>query len=86
MHDVYSGIVKFNIEPEQASLICGTVVVSYIEVDLHISYTGVRTLMIHKNEAFAVTGDPKHYKKKSLPPLLGPLSARVLGQLRGELK
>eukprot|EP00959_Pyramimonas_sp_CCMP1952_P223946 4682664-Pyramimonas_sp.AAC.1 len=82
MHGVYSGIVKFNIEPEQAPLVCGTVVASHLEVDLHMPCTGVRTLMTQKNEAFAVTGDPKHYKKKSPPPLLGPLSAPILGQLR----
>ena len=70
MSEVYSGIVKFNIEPETKALACGTIVVSYLEVDLHISYTGVRVLMIHKNEAFALTGDQKYYKKKSVPPIM----------------
>eukprot|EP00959_Pyramimonas_sp_CCMP1952_P158101 3306185-Pyramimonas_sp.AAC.1 len=86
MSEVYSGIVKFNIEPEKKPLNCGTVVVSYLEVDLHISYSGVRVLMIHKNEAYALTGDPKYYKKKSLPLYLGTLTTRVLGELRGELR
>ena len=70
MSEVYSGIVKFNIEPETNALACGTIVVSYLEVDLHISYTGVRVLMIHKNEVFALTGDQKYYKKKSVPPTM----------------
>ena len=67
MSEVCAGIVKFNIEPETKALVCGTLVVPYLEVDLHISYMGVRVLMIHKNEAFALTGDQKYYKKRSLP-------------------
>ena len=42
--------------------------------------------MIHKNETFALTGDYRHYKKKSLPPYYGTMTTRTLGQLRGELR
>eukprot|EP00959_Pyramimonas_sp_CCMP1952_P336664 7049692-Pyramimonas_sp.AAC.1 len=83
MSGVYSGIVEFNIEPETEALDCGAVVVSYLEVDLHISYTGIRIRMIHKNEAFALTGDYRHYKKKSLSPFYGTMTTCTLGQVRG---
>eukprot|EP00959_Pyramimonas_sp_CCMP1952_P429053 8985898-Pyramimonas_sp.AAC.1 len=42
MSEVYSGIVNFSIEPETKAPDCGTIVVSYLEVYLHISYSGVR--------------------------------------------
>ena len=82
---VYGQVIHFSIEPPPP-VVLNCAVSQYLEAELHISFTGTRVWVHHKNMEFAIVGPPSRPTKQSFPPYMGTFTKEDLVRHRSELK
>ena len=84
VYHVYGSTVKFD-STDTTHPNLRTVMVPYLEATIFLTLTSANTYVIHKNEAYAFTGNIMSLAKQSITPFLGTFTPKQLQQHRAEL-
>ena len=86
LFETYKGVVKFDIATDYELLPNNTISQKFLDFVLHLDFQGVRLLINHKNERYALTGNPEDRCKRSILLFTGLWSKQILHQILQELK